>query len=128
MSRTSDYSLWFDPAKGGVRLAVPYNGSRHNDLRQMFSVCKGMVTIYQFEDGEFESLEITGYPGAGLNLDAWGVKPASSPPAQELDPDMLGMALDLVDEEDARVGVVGRGRKVDRVVTEYRRLIAGESK
>ena len=41
--------------------------------------------------------------------------------------DVLGMAMDNVDEEDARVGVVGRGRKVDRIIAEYHRILFQDS-
>jgi site-specific recombinase XerC len=33
--------------------------------------------------------------------------------------DLLGTAMDMVDEEDALVGVLGRGRKVDRILARY---------
>jgi len=36
-----------------------------------------------------------------------------------IDANRLGMAMDLVDEEDSEVGVLGRGRKVDRIITKY---------
>jgi hypothetical protein len=59
-------------------------------------------------------------------LDEWFEMAEAALPADRdeglPDADVLGMALDLVDEEDARVGVVGRGRKVDRVVAEYARI------
>ncbi len=36
--------------------------------------------------------------------------------------DKMGMAMDLVDEEDMRVGVLGRGRKVDRIISTYKAI------
>lgn len=74
MTRTKDYSIWFDPDKGGIRLARPYNGARHEDPRTSFRICNGKVLITQFEDGEFESLEIIEGPGVGLTLDSWAAR------------------------------------------------------
>jgi hypothetical protein len=39
-----------------------------------------------------------------------------------IDPGILGMAMDMVDEEDAVVGVLGRGTKAERVAALYAHL------
>lgn len=46
---------------------------------------------------------------------------------EPIDADVLGMALDMVDDEDQRVGVLNRGRKVDRVIAKYAAILRGES-
>jgi hypothetical protein len=39
----------------------------------------------------------------------------------------LGRAMDYVDAEDDALGVVGRGRKVDRIIAAYRAILNGET-
>lgn len=41
---------------------------------------------------------------------------------QVIDPTILGMAMDMTDEEDAVLGVVGRGTKAERVAARYAEL------
>jgi hypothetical protein len=39
-----------------------------------------------------------------------------------IDPHILGMAMDMTDEEDDTLGVVGRGTKAERVAARYASL------
>jgi hypothetical protein len=52
------------------------------------------------------------------------IEAATRATTDELDAQLLGMAMDLVDEEDARLGVVNRGRKSERVAGRYAKLRA----
>jgi hypothetical protein len=47
---------------------------------------------------------------------------AAAAEAAPIDALTLGIAMDMVDEEDARLGVLNRGRKVDRIIARYAAL------
>jgi hypothetical protein len=44
------------------------------------------------------------------------------PECPPLDPFLLGMAMDMTDDDDATLGVVGRGTKAERVAARYAEL------
>jgi len=48
------------------------------------------------------------------------IRAEATPPP--LDAFLLGMAMDMTDEEDDRLGVVGRGTKAERIATRYAAL------
>jgi hypothetical protein len=59
----------------------------------------------------------------GWNAAVTAMETEAATPAP-LDPMLLAMAMDRTDDEDERLGVVGRGTKVDRILAEYRRIVA----
>ena len=67
-NRPRNFRMFVNPAQGFIRVDLPYNGARHNDLR--VTTEENGMTVERFEDGELVAIELR-HAGAGLDLEVW---------------------------------------------------------
>lgn len=103
------------------------SGNRTGKTEQSLSLLRALLTNRQVPDANRISITVGEVRAlTGLRYTDWtSGEPVERewPEAGPLDPSTLGMAMDMVDEDDAVLGVVGRGTKAERVAERYAQLM-----